>query len=162
MAEYSFDVAAKVDRQELNNAIDLVHREIDNRFDFKGAKIIIKIEKDTIQLQAPDDMRMKQVIDVIQSKLVKRDLNLKAFQFGELESNVSGIVKCNCEIQNGLTQEQLKKITKIIKDSKLKVQTRVQGDAVRVTGKSKDDLQEVIQLIRNADLDFHTSFENYR
>lgn len=162
MAESSFDISSKVDQQEVSNAIDMVHKEIDNRFDFKGANVGIKLEKEAIQLSTSDEMRMKQLIDVIQSKLVKRGLNLKAFKFGEFESNVSGTVKCTCSIQNTLTQEQIKTITKMIKDSKLKVQPRIQGDAVRVTGKSRDDLQEVIQMIKNADLDFHTTFDNYR
>ncbi len=161
-SEYSFDIGATISRQEIQNSIDLVNKEIDNRFDFKGANVTIKLDKDNIFLTAPDQMKMNQVIDIIQSKLLKRELNLKAFKFGEFESNVSGIVKCTCEIQNGLTQEQTKKITKVIKDSGVKVQSRVQGDAVRVTGKSKDDLQEIQRRVREADFDFHTVFENYR
>ncbi len=162
VAEYSFDVVAKVDRQELQNAIDLTDKEVANRFDFKGATAEIKLQKDTMDLLASDEMKMKQLIDVIQSKMVKRDLNLKAFQFGKFDTNVSGAVKCQVEIQNGLTQEQAKKITKLIKESKLKVQARVQGDAVRVTGKSKDDLQSVQKMIQDADFDFFAGYENYR
>jgi hypothetical protein len=162
VAEYSFDVGCKVDMQELNNALDLARKEVANRFDFKGAKAEIKLDKDALALTTSDEMRMKQLIDVIQTKLVKRELNLKAFQWGTFETNVSGVFKCKVAIQSGLTQEQTKKITKMIKDSKLKVQSRIQGDAVRVTGKSKDDLQEVQKMIRDADLEFAAVFDNYR
>ena len=162
MAEYSFDVGCKVDMQELNNALDLARKEVDNRFDFKGAKAEIKLDKDTIALTTSDEMRMKQLIDVIQSKLLKRELNLKAFQWGEFETNVSGVFKCKVLMRRLLTQDQTKKITRLIKDSKIKVQSRIQGDAVRVTGKSKDDLQAIQKLIRDADLEFAAVFDNYR
>ena len=162
MAEYSFDIACKVDHQELSNALDISQKEITNRFDFKGTHVKIKLEKEKILLESADDMKMKQLIDVIQSKMVRRDLNLKAFAFGSFESNVSGIVKCQAEIQNGLSQEQCKKITKLIKDSKRKVQARVQQDSVRVSGKNKDDLQAVQQMVREASFDFAAVFENYR
>jgi len=162
MAEFSFDVAAKVDRQELSNAIDLAKKEIETRFDFKGARTEIKLEKDTMALEASDDMKMRQLIDVLQNKFIKRELNLKAFKFGEFETNVSGLVKCKVDIQNGLSQDQSKKITKLIKDSKLKVQARIEGDKIRITGKSKDDLQNVQKMIKDADYDFAATFENYR
>ncbi|MCB1165035.1 MAG: YajQ family cyclic di-GMP-binding protein [Leptospiraceae bacterium] len=162
MAEYSFDVACKVDQQELNNAIDQTLKEVNNRFDFKGVTVNIKSEKESLALESSDEMHMKQLIDVLQGKMVKRDLNLKAFDFGEFDTNVSGQVKCKVAVQNGLTQEQCKQINKIIKDTKLKVQSRVQGDAVRVTGKSKDDLQAVMQSLRGADLDYAVTFDNYR
>ena len=162
MAEYSFDIACKLNQQDLANALDTTRKEITNRFDFKGSHIEIKLEKDGLYLESADEMKMKQLIDVLQSKLIRCDLNLKAFQFCKFESNVSGIVKCRANIQNGLNQEQCKKITKLIKESRLKVQTRVQQDTVRVTGKSKNDLQAVQQIIKQASFDFATLFENYR
>lgn len=162
MAESSFDVVCKIDGQELANAIDMTRKEIDNRFDFKGIEVDIKHEKDSLKLEVSSEMHMNQVIDVLKSKLIKRDINLKAFSFGEFESNVSGKVKCLVSIQNGLSQDQCKKINKLIKDSKLKVQSRVQGDSVRVSGKSRDDLQNVQKIIKEADFDFDTSFDNYR
>ena len=162
MADNSFDVVAKVDQQELSNALDMARKEIETRFDFKGANAEIKQEKESFSLSAPDDMKMRQLIDIIQSKMVKRDLGLKAFQFGKFESNVSGVVKCQVTVQNGLSTEQAKKITKMIKEMKIKVQAKLQGDSVRVSGKSKDELQAVQQKIRDADFDFHTSFDNYR
>ncbi len=160
--EYSFDISSKVDRQELTNALDAVRKEIENRFDFKGSPVDIKLDKDTLNLEAQDEMKLKQLIDVIQSKLVKRNISLKAFKFGPFESNVSGKYKCKADIQNGLNQEQCKKITKIIKDSKLKVQSRIQEDQVRVTGKDRDELQAIIRMVKEANFDFDTSFSNYR
>lgn len=164
MAEHSFDVACKVDQQELGNALDMARKEVDTRFDFKGqiAKIDLQQNGSIIALEAQDEVKMRQLIDVVQSKLVKRELNLKAFNFGEFETNVSGVAKCKVAVQSGLNQEQTKKINKLIKDSKLKVQARIQGDSVRVTGKSKDDLQQLQKIIRDADLDFAVVFDNYR
>jgi uncharacterized protein YajQ (UPF0234 family) len=160
--EYSFDISSRVDRQELTNALDAVRKEVENRFDFKGSPVTIDLEKDTLNLEAQDEMKLKQLIDVIQSKLVKRNISLKAFKFGPFESNVSGKFKCKTEIQSGLNQEQCKKITKIIKESKLKVQSRIQEDQVRVTGKDRDELQAIIRIIKEANFDFDTSFSNYR
>ncbi len=162
MADYSFDIVCKVDQQELSNALETTQKEIANRFDFKGCHTAIKLEKSSIFLEASDEMKIKQLIDVMQSKLARRDLNLKAFVFGNFESNVSGIVKCEVSIQNGLSQEQCKKITKLIKDSKIKIQPRIQQDTVRISGKSKDDLQRIQQMITQANFDFAVSFENYR
>lgn len=160
--EYSFDIVSKIDRQELSNALDAAKKEVDTRFDFKGANAKIDLDKEHIDLEAQGEMHLKQLIDVVQSKLVKRKLSLKAFTFGEFESNVSGLVKCKVEMQNGLSQEQCKKVNGIIKEKKLKVQSRIQGDQLRVTGKDKDDLQSVMQALRAADLDFDVSFDNYR
>ncbi len=162
MAEFSFDIVSKVDQQELSNALDLTRKEVDNRFDFKGAKVKIDLEKDTLSLETSDEMKMKQLIDIIQTKLNKRNISLKAFKFGKFETNVSGAVKCKTEIQNGLTSDQAKIITKLIKDSKLKVQARIQEDQVRVTGKAKDDLQAVQKLVREAELEFDATYTNYR
>lgn len=162
MSDYSFDIVAKIDQQELSNAIDLVRKEVTSRFDFKGAIAEVDLQKEHMDLNASDDMRMKQLIDVIQSKMAKRGISMKAFDFGEFESNVSGKVKCKVKIQNGLSSEQAKKVTKMIKDSKIKVTPKIQGDSVRVSGKSRDDLQAIIKMIREADLDFHPSFDNYK
>ena len=162
MAEYSFDIVCKVNQLELSNAVDMTLKEVENRFDFKGSPVTLKLEKDAIQMEASDDMRMKQLIDVFQSRMVKRNLSLKAFKFGKFDTNVSGKVKCKVDVQNGLTAEQCKKVSALIRDSKLKVQSRIQGDAVRVTGKSKDDLQDVQKLLRETELDFETSYDNYR
>jgi uncharacterized protein YajQ (UPF0234 family) len=162
MAEFSFDIAAKVDRQKLAEAIDLTKKEVATRFDFKGSKAEISLDKDTVSLDASDEMRIKQLIDVFESKLTKREISLKAFKYGKFETNVSGTYKCKVEIQNGLSQDQCKIITKMIKDAKVKAQPRIQGDSVRVVGKSKDELQEVIAMVRKADLEFLVVFENFK
>ncbi len=162
MSEYSFDVTCKINKTELGNAVDAAKKEILNRFDFKGAHVKIELEKESIMLESSDDMKIKQIIDVLQSKFVKRELNLKAFIFGETEKNVNGIVKSQGKIQNGLTQEQCKQITKLIKDSKLKVQARIQEDTIRVSGKSKDDLQIAMQKIKSENFNFALAFENFR
>ena len=162
MAEYSFDTVCKVDRQELSNAVGAAEKEVHNRFDFKGIPVKIDLGKDTIHLEVPDEMKMKQLTDILQTKILRRGLNLKAFTFGSFETNVSGVVKCLVTIQNGLDQEQCKKINRLIKESKLKVQSRIQGDAVRVSGKKKNDLQAVQKIIQEANFDFAAVFENYR
>ncbi|MCS7205716.1 MAG: YajQ family cyclic di-GMP-binding protein [Leptospiraceae bacterium] len=160
--EHSFDIVYKIDEQELSNAINQALKEATNRFDFKGSHVEIQREKDEIHLATEDEMKMKSLIDIFQSKLVKRGINLKAIQFGEIQKNISGRVKCTAKIQNGLTQEQIKKINKIIKETNIKVQTRIQGDSLRVISKSIDDLQAVIKHLREQELDFAISFDNYR
>lgn len=162
MADYSFDIACKLDLQSLANALDTARKEITNRFDFKGKHVVIKHESEKLLLESSDEMQMKQIIDILQSKFSRCELSLKAFQFGEFEHNVSGIVKCAVAIQNGLSQEQCKKITKLIKEAKMKVQTRVQQDTVRVSGKSKNDLQSAQKMVKDANFGFATIFENYR
>ena len=162
MAEFSFDIACKLNMQSLANALDTARKEITNRFDFKGKHVVINQEKDEIVLESADEMQMRQIIDILQSKFSRNELSLKAFQYGKFEHNVSGIVKCKIAIQNGLTQEQRKKITKLIKEAKLKVQARIQQDTVRVSGKSKNDLQATQKMILDANFDFATVFENYR
>lgn len=162
MAEYSFDVVYRVDEQELSNAINQTLKEASTRFDFRGATIEIEREKDGIHMASSDEMKLNQLIDMLQSKLVKREISLKAFKFGEFEKNISGRVKCKVTTQNGLSTEQCKTVTKLIKDSALKVTTRQQGDAVRVTGKSKDDLQAVMKMLRQSEIDFAVTFDNYR
>lgn len=160
--EHSFDIVYKIDEQELSNAINQTLKEAQTRYDFKGSTVEIQREKDIINLSTSDEMKMKALIDMFQSKLVKRNINLKAIRFGEFEKNISGKVKCTAKIQNGLTQEQCKKLNKLIKDYNNKIQTRIQGDSVRVISKSIDELQGVIKYLKEQDLDFAISFDNYR
>ncbi len=160
--EHSFDIVYKMDEQELSNAINQTLKEATNRFDFKGSPVEINREKDQILLSTSDEMKMKSLIDIFQSKLVKRNINLKAIRFGNIEKSFSGRVKCTAQIQNGLTQDQIKKVNKLIKESNIKVQTRVQGDSIRVVSKSIDDLQSVIKYLKEQDLDFAISFDNYK
>lgn len=158
----SFDIVSKVDLQEVDNAIHQARKEIENRFDFKGSKSEIKFENDAITLVSDDEFKLSQLLDVLQSKLVKREVSLKALKPGKIEAASGGTVRQVFQLQQGIHQDAAKNITKLIRDAKLKVQATIQGDQVRVSGKSRDDLQEVIQLLRNSDLDLPLQFVNYR
>jgi len=158
----SFDIASTVNLQEVDNALNQAVKEINQRFDFKGSNTIIDWNKDEITINTCDEYKIQSVVDVIKEKLVKRDVSIKALDFGKIESSLGGKAKQVIKIKQGIEQEECKKLTKLIKDSRLKVQASIQGDVVRVSGKDKDDLQNVIQLIKNADLPINLQFTNYR
>lgn len=160
--EASFDVVSKVDLAEANNAINQAQKEIETRFDLKGTGCGIELEKETISLKAPDEMKLKNVVDIVEGKLVKRGISLKSLDHGKVESALGGAVKQTITLKQGLSKEMAKKITGIIKDTKLKVQAQIQDDQVRVVGKSRDDLQGIIAALKAADLDADLQFENYR
>ncbi|UOF89417.1 YajQ family cyclic di-GMP-binding protein [Fodinisporobacter ferrooxydans] len=160
--EASFDIVSKVEMQEVDNAIHQSTKEIETRFDFKGSKSSIERSDNTITLISDDEFKLSNVTDILQSKLVKRNVSLKFLDFGKIEPAAGGTVRQAVTIQQGLDQDKAKQVVKIIKDSKIKVQASVQGDQVRVTGKSRDDLQAVIQLLKSADLNFDVQFTNYR
>ncbi len=161
----SFDVVSEFDRQELVNAVDQVKRDISARFDLKdsGAQVDLEADK-AITITASDDMKIRNIYDILQSKLVKRNLSIKILDPQTPEHALGGNVRQVYNLKKGLTQELAKKITADIKDSKIKVQASIQGDQVRVSGKDKDDLQAVIQLLRgNEDkYDYPLQFTNYR
>ena len=158
----SFDIVSKVDQQEVANAVNQARKEIETRFDFKGSKSEIRQEGDTLTLVSDDEYKLSQLLDVLQSKLVKREVSLKALKPGKIEPAAGGTVRQVFTLQQGIDQDVGKQITRIIKDSKLKVQASIQGDQVRVSGKSRDDLQSVIALLRQADLPIPLQFVNYR
>jgi uncharacterized protein YajQ (UPF0234 family) len=160
--EASFDVVSKVDMQEATNAIHQAQKEIENRFDLKGTNSEVTLEKETIILKAPDEMKLKNILDIVEGKLVKREISLKNLDYGKIESSLGGNVKQVVTLKQGINKEQAKKITTLIKESKIKVQAQIQDDQVRVVGKDKDDLQAVIKLLRGADLDLDLQFLNYR
>jgi uncharacterized protein YajQ (UPF0234 family) len=163
MADPSFDIVSEVDNSELKNAIALAMTEINTRFDFKGSKSDIKLEDKTITITSDNDIKIKQVIDVLTSKIAKRSISLKAFDFtAKPEAATGQTARLKVKIQNGLEKEQTKEITKLIKESKLKVTATIMGESVRVVGKKKDDLQEVMDLIRKADFPFDAKFTNYK
>jgi len=163
MGDPSFDIVSEVDRSELKNAVNQAMAEISTRFDFKGSKSEIQLEDNQLVIVSDNDIKIKQVIDVLMTKMAKRGIGLKAFDFEEKPEPASrGVVRLRVKIQNGLEREHTKQITKLIKDSKLKVTATVMGDSVRVSGKKKDDLQEVMKLIRNADFSFDTKFTNFK
>ncbi|HEX2195018.1 MAG TPA: YajQ family cyclic di-GMP-binding protein [Candidatus Limnocylindria bacterium] len=162
MADSSFDVVSDFDQQELVNALDQVRREVATRYDFKGARVTIEMGKGEITLQADDEYRANAVKDLIQSKAVRRGLSLKIFDWGRLEPAAGGTVRQRIGLRRGLTSEQAKEISKLIRENFPKVKPTVQGEAVRVSGKSKDELQAVISHLRGMDYAVALQFENYR
>ena len=161
-AENSFDVACKIDMQEVTNAIDQARRDITTRYDLKGAKNEIEIEKMDITISSTDDMKVKAVLDILQSKLHRRGIDLKALTINDPEPAGGGLVRQKITLQDGVPMEKAKEIVRLIKDSKLKVQASIQEKQVRVTGKNRDDLQAVIALLKGKDLDIALQFTNYR
>ncbi len=164
MAENSFDIVSKVDLQEVSNAIQQAMKEIGQRFDFKGSKSNIDLDKskNEIVVVSDDEYKLKNVIDVLQSKLIKREVPLKALNYGKIEDAASSTVKQVITLQQGIPTEKGKEIVKLIKNSKLKVQSEIQKDQLRVRAKKIDDLQAVIQLLKEKDFDIHLEFVNYR
>lgn len=158
----SFDIVSQVELNEVDNAISQALKEINNRFDLKDSKTTIERSDKDITIHSSDDFNLKQVLDILELRLTKREVPLKAFAYGKVESSLGGRVKQVITARVGIDQDQAKKITKLIKDSKLKVSAQIQGDTVRITGKKRDDLQAVMQLIREAEFDFNTQFVNYR
>lgn len=162
--ESSFDIVSIVEIPEVINAINQAMMEIKQRFDFKGSKSDIKLEeKDKkIVLLSDDEHKLKSVIDILQTKLVKRGVSLKALKYDKVEPATGGTVRQVITLQQGIPVEKAKEIVKIIKDTKLKVQAQIQGEQVRVAGKSRDDLQSVISLLRGKDMGIDLQFVNYR
>src|SRR5512136_1641260 len=143
----SFDIVSKVDMQEVDNAVNQTVKEITQRYDFKGTKSQVTLETDSIKVLADDDFRLKAIIDILQSKCIKRGISLKALQYGKAEPASGGLVRQLVTLQQGISKEKGKEIIALIKETKLKVQAQIMEDQVRVTGKNRDDLQEVIQLL---------------
>ncbi len=162
--EHSFDIVSKVDMQEVLNSVQQATKEMSQRFDFKGSKSSIDLNKDKgeITLISDDEHKLKNVIDILQSKLAKRKVSLKFLQYGKVEPSAGGTVRQVITLQQGIAMEKAKEIVKIIKDSKLKVQAEIQKDQVRVRAKKIDDLQAVIAMLREKDLGIHMEFMNYR
>ncbi|WP_028595513.1 YajQ family cyclic di-GMP-binding protein [Paenibacillus assamensis] len=162
MADYSFDIVSKTDLQEVNNAITQAEREIATRFDFKGSKSAMTLEKEELVLVSDDDYKLKSLIDILESKLIKRGVSIKNMDFGKVEPASGGTVRQRVRLKQGIEQDVSKKINVLIRDSKLKVKSQIQGDQLRVTGKNKDDLQAVMKLLREANLPLDLQFTNYR
>jgi uncharacterized protein YajQ (UPF0234 family) len=158
----SFDIVSTVEIQEVDNAVNQTVKEIAQRYDFKGSKSQVTLEKDTIKVLADDDFRLKAIIDILQSKFIKRGISVKALQYGKAEPASGGMVRQIITIQQGISKEKGKELNAIIKESKLKVQSQIQEDQVRVTGKNIDDLQEIIRLLKGKDLGVELQFVNFR
>jgi cyclic-di-GMP-binding protein len=162
MSEFSFDIVSKVDRQSLADAVNQAQREIATRFDFKNSKSSIELADLEITIVADDDMKLRNVTDILQSKCVKRGVSLKALKYGKAETASGGTLRQTVTCAQGIEKDQAKKITEAIKNAKLKVSTQIQDDQVRVSSKSKDDLQKAIALVKAMPLDFPVQFVNYR
>ena len=162
MADSSFDIVSKIDRQEVANAMNQAGKEISQRYDFKGVDASIENSGENIEIRANSEERALAVLDVFKEKLIKRQLSLKILDAGDPQASGKEF-KIQIKLKEGITQEQAKKIAKLIRDEGPKaVKTQVQGEELRVTSKSRDDLQEVQALVKGADLDFATQFVNYR
>jgi len=164
MAQNSFDIVSQVDLQEVDNAVQQAIKEISQRFDFKGklAKVEFDRNEKKILLSAENDFVLKSIIEILQGKAVRRQIPLKALSFGTVETNVSGVAKQTVTVQQGIPKEKAKTIVQAIKTTGLKVQPQIQEDQIRVFGKNRDDLQAVIQSLRQRDFDVPLQFVNYR
>jgi len=158
----SFDIVSEVDRAEVTNAINQTIKEVRQRFDFKGSAANVVMEKTELVLSAEDETKLRNMNDILQQKLVRRGVPLKAFSYGNVEPAAGGTVRQRAQIQQGIPQEKAKEVVKFIKDSKAKVQASIQGDVVRVTSSKKDDLQAAIQLVRKGVTDVPLGYQNFR
>lgn len=159
---YSFDVVSDFDRQELVNAVDQTVREITSRYDLKDTKTTVELGEDTITVNTASELTLEAVHDILRSKAAKRNLSQKIFDYGNVETASGNRVRQEIKLQKGISQEIGKQITKLIRDEFKKVQASIQGDAVRVSAKSKDDLQVVIQRLKQEELPVALQFTNYR
>lgn len=162
--EHSCDIVSKVDLQEVLNAVQQATKEISQRFDFKGSKSSLELNKDKHEMTviSDDELKLKTVLDILQTKLVKRGISLKALQYGKVEQASGGTVRQLATLQQGIPVEKSKEIVKIIKETKMKVQAEIQKDQVRLKSKKIDDLQSIMKILREKDLGIHIDFSNYR
>ncbi|MEJ2094778.1 MAG: YajQ family cyclic di-GMP-binding protein [Gammaproteobacteria bacterium] len=157
----SFDIVSEIDMHELSNSIDQANREITNRFDFKGTNSRVELKENIITLVAPAEFQIKQIEDILTTKMSKRGIDIKCLEKGEVTENINEARKA-ITVHQGIDKELAKKLVKLVKDTKLKVQSSIQGEQVRVTGKKRDDLQEIIQMLKNSKLDLPLQFVNFR
>jgi len=158
----SFAIVSKTDMEEVRNAVNQAMKEVKQRFDFKKSCSEVKIEGETLVLVSDDDYKLQSLTEILEEKLLRRKVSLKAFDYGKIEPASGGSVRQVVSIQQGIPTEKAKEIVKLIKKEKIKVQAAIQGDTVRISGKDKDILQEVIQLLKAQDLGIDTQFTNYR
>ncbi|MEG7335129.1 YajQ family cyclic di-GMP-binding protein [Bacillus subtilis] len=160
--ESSFDIVSKVELPEVQNAIQIALKEISTRYDFKGSKSDISLDKEELVLVSDDEFKLSQLKDVLVSKLIKRNVPTKNIDYGKVENASGGTVRQRAKLVQGIDKDNAKKVNMIIKNSGLKVKSQVQDDQVRVTGKNKDDLQQIISAVRDADLPIDVQFINFR
>lgn len=164
MGQNTFDIVSEVNMQEVDNAVNQTRKEISQRYDFKDSKTAIElnVKEKEIVATTENDFRLKAVIDILQNKLIKRGVPIKALKYNAVEPAAGGNVRQKISLQIGIDKENAKLIVKMIKDTKLKVQAQIMDDQVRVSGKDRDDLQSVIAMLKNAELSFAVQFTNYR
>jgi cyclic-di-GMP-binding protein len=162
MADASFDVVSEYERQEMVNAVDQAQREIGNRYDFKGTDSTLELKDKELELEADSDYKLGAMIDILKSKMVKRQIDLKVLDLQKIEPAAKGRVRQKVNLRAGLSDDLARDVVKRIKGELPKLQSRIEGDKVRVTGKSRDDLQAAIKLLREADLPVPLQFTNYR
>ncbi len=160
--DFSFDIVSRADKMEVKNAIDQAERELSSRYDLKGTKCEILVDKDDITLIADDEFRMDQLKEIVFSKLIKRGVDGRQIEWGKLEPGAGISVKLPLTLKQGIEQDKAKPLIKQIRDKGLKVQAQIQGDEIRVTSKSKDDLQKTIAFVKGLDLEFPVDFVNMR
>ena len=160
--ENSFDIASKVDLNEVSNALHQTMKEVRQRFDFKGSSSEVRLDEKELILTSDDEYKLQSLIDIMQQKLVKRKVPLKALSYGKVESALGGTVRQKVSIQQGISSEKAKEIVRFIRDTKLKVRSTIQADSVRIAGRDRDTLQKVIALLREKDFGIDMQFTNYR
>ncbi len=158
----SFDIVSATDLNEVRNAIQLATKEVRQRFDFKGTKSEVGLEELEIVLRSDDAYKMKALIEILEQKLVRRGVSLRALTYGNLEDAAGGTVRQRVQVQQGIPMEKAREIAKLIRNTKLKVQAAIQGDVVRVSGKDRDQLQQVISMLKEEDFGIDMQFTNYR
>lgn len=158
----SFDIVSQINIEEVKNAMQVALKEITNRFDFKGSKSDMKLEKEDLILISDDDFKLDQVKDVLTAKLIKREVPTKNLQYEKIEQAAGNTVRQRVILKSGIDRDDAKKINNAVKESKLKVKTQIQDDQIRVTGKSRDDLQQVMQIVRELPLSVDVQFINFR
>ena len=158
----SFDIVSEVNRAEVMNAVNQTMKEVRQRFDFKASKAAVALEEKDLVLTAEDETKLRNMNDILQQKLVRRSVPLKALSYGDPEPAAGGTVRQRVQIQQGIPQEKAKEVVRFIKDSKAKVQASIQGDMVRVSGKDRDTLQQVIASLKAKDFGINMQFTNYR
>ncbi|MEO5860821.1 MAG: YajQ family cyclic di-GMP-binding protein [Pyrinomonadaceae bacterium] len=160
--ENSFDIVSKTDYAEVTNALNQTEKEISQRFDFKGSKASVVLQQKDLMLAAEDDTRLRNMNDILQSKLLKRGISLKALDYQTIEAAAGGTVRQLVKVQQGIPIDKAKEVVKFIKDAKFKVQASIQGETVRVSGKDRDTLQEVMAALKGKDFGIDMQFDNYR
>lgn len=157
----SFDVVSEVDSHELTNAVDQANRELSTRFDFKGVDARFVLEEQVISQSAPSDFQLKQMTDILRARLIARGIDVRCLEFGEVETNLAG-ARQKVTVKQGIEQKLAKKIAATLKEAKLKVDSQINGDKLRVNGKKRDDLQDAIALLKKSDFELPLQFDNFR